>query len=82
MWRKFAVLGFATAAVMVLLWLFFPNSELQRLPQLPAAPTPNYVEKRRMPPPPPPPPPTWEEFVAKVNRMEPQKPGNRSTGPR
>jgi hypothetical protein len=82
MWRKLAFLCIAAATVMAMLWSFSPRSELQSLPKLPASPTPNYVVKRRGPPPPPPRPPTWEEFVAKVNGREPQKPGNRTSSRR
>jgi hypothetical protein len=74
MWKKVVFLGIATAAVIAMLRLFFPGPDLSSLPQLPAKPIPNYVEKRRVPPPPPPP-PTWEEFVAKVNGREPLKSG-------
>ena len=69
MWKKLAILCTAAASVIAMLWLFSPRTELLSLPTLPAKPTPNYVEKRRVPPPPPPG-PTWEEFVAKVNGRE------------
>ncbi len=65
--RKLALVCIAAATVMTLLWFLFPRFEPLSLPNLPAKPVPNYVEKRRGPPPPPPPPPSWEEFVAKVN---------------
>lgn len=75
--KKLAFLCIAVGTVTAMLWSLSPRSELQSLPELPPSPTPNYIEKRRLPPPPPPP-PTWEEFVAKVNGREPQKPGNRA----
>ena len=66
MWSKLALLCVAAATVMAIVALSRRYEPLS-LPNLPAKPTPNYVEKRRGPPPPPPPPPTWEQFVAKVN---------------
>jgi hypothetical protein len=66
MWRKLALLCIAAATV-VAIFSLSRLSEPLSLPNLPAEPVPNYVEKRRGPPPPPPPPPSWEEFVAKVN---------------
>ena len=77
MWRKLAFLCMAAVVAMAVLWSFSPRSENQSLPRLPARPTPNYVERRRVPPPPPPPGPTWEEFVAKVNGRAPGTPTNR-----
>jgi hypothetical protein len=67
MWRKYALLGAAVAAVTAIVWSLSTPAGLPSLPTLPAEPTPIYVVKRRTPPPPPPPPPSWEEFVAKVN---------------
>ena len=67
MWRKYALIGVAAAAVTTIAWsLSTPSADLS-LPALPPDPTPIYVIRRRTPPPPPPPPPSWEEFVAKVN---------------
>ena len=79
MWRKLALLCIAVATVVAMLWSLSPRFEPLTLPDLPAKPIPNYVEKRRGPPPPPPPPPSWEQFVAKVNGKQPKKPaGNTS----
>ena len=72
MWRKYALIGLAAAAVTTVAWsLSVPSRDLS-LPALPPDPTPIYVIRRRTPPPPPPPPPTWEEFVAKVNGTRPK----------
>jgi hypothetical protein len=67
MWRKYALIGFAAAAVTTIAWSLAIRASDVSLPALPGAPTPIYIVKHRTPPPPPPPPPTWEEFVAKVN---------------
>ena len=67
MWRKYALIGLAAAAVTTIAWSLSAPSRDLSLPALPPDPTPIYVIRRRTPPPPPPPPPSWEEFVAKVN---------------
>lgn len=79
MWRKLALLCIAAATVMAMLWSFSPRLEPLTLPNLPAKPIPNYVEKRRGPPPPPRPGPSWEEFVAKVNGRQLKTPAGDTT---
>ncbi len=74
MWRKLALAGLTAFAAIAVFWSLSSLSEPLSLPNLPSEPAPNYVERRQGPPPPPPPPPSWEEFVAKVNGKQRQKP--------
>jgi hypothetical protein len=64
-WKVLTFLCITAVAAIAIVWSLAIREPLS-LPDLPAAPQPNYVINRRMPPPPPPPPPTWEEFVAQV----------------